>query len=646
MISYANYSGSTFKSSTSYWCTFKDNTLKVAYKMENTNSTYSPKAYHIVVGDFIGSNRSEFLQYGYGLRTLNTSITWRRISRTGKYPPEYGRIKSFADGFDKKISVEYAYLIENGIYEKENNSTYPLADYIGPLSVVKSVTAGNENVSYKYKGGKIHLQGNGFMGFTEITKTDRKYITHTTSRVNTTWYTPEVTQEKLTTKDSSLMSQTNYTNRFTQLTGKRFQLQAEKATLTDYLKGITQTTEYSNYEYGIPKTVKKIYRNDLTETTTSTLRHITTGGKWILGLPLTIDVKKESGGSSWLERTTNTYSSDNRLEQTVLYSGTTSNKVLTKKFRYDEFGHIKEESTINYNSTDELKITYEYSTNGRYLLSTTDPTGLIAKSSYNTLGQLSTSTDYLGNITRYEYNPIDRLKEIRYPDGTIETISIERDYSILLPGGSELAVYKVTHNQTGKPTQINYYDKYGIESKKTTIRFDGTRMNVNEVYQPESDRTLTYHPYTDNNFENLYMTHTRDKFGRLEQSSSKLRTNRTDTYQYQGNSVTSKVDDITITKTYDAAGRLTRSSDHNGEVIYYLRPDGQPTQIKVTGGNSISFTYDSYGRQITVNNPSLGLTTYTYDQWGNIATEKNAKGETITYTYDKYGKLQKKQYRA
>lgn len=145
-------------------------------------------------------------------------------------------------------------------------------------------------------------------------------------------------------------------------------------------------------------------------------------------------------------------------------------------------------------------------------------------------------------------------------------------------------------------------------------RFNGKQVHVTNIYNKSTDSNRKYHPYTDDNFENYHMTYSRDKFGRLQKVSSNLKTDRTDSYIYTNNSVTYSNDGITRTKTYDDAGRLIRSNDHKGDLTYHLRADGQPDKIIVTSGNTLSFTYDSYGRQISVNDLSLGLTTFTYDK--------------------------------
>ena len=58
---------------------------------------------------------------------------------------------------------------------------------------------------------------------------------------------------------------------------------------------------------------------------------------------------------------------------------------------------------------------------------------------------------------------------------------------------------------------------------------------------------------------------------------------RTDVYDYGQNTVTETKKGITVSKTFDAVGRVIRVSDMAGDIQYTLRPDGQPESITAPG---------------------------------------------------------------
>ena len=94
--------------------------------------------------------------------------------------------------------------------------------------------------------------------------------------------------------------------------------------------------------------------------------------------------------------------------------------------------------------------------------------------------------------------------------------------------------------------------------------------------------------------------------------------------------------------TYDTMGRLKTATNGRGiTVTYSYNLNDQVTGVSHAGGGGLSVTYgyDTAGRNSSRVDPS-GTTTYTYDQLGRLLTRKNtAGGGTITYTYDKASRL-------
>lgn len=88
--------------------------------------------------------------------------------------------------------------------------------------------------------------------------------------------------------------------------------------------------------------------------------------------------------------------------------------------------------------------------------------------------------------------------------------------------------------------------------------------------------------------------------------------------------------------------RLIEVEDNSGTTSYTLHANGNPLVIDVLG-NSVSFTYDNYGRRTAMNDPSRGTTTYEYDTAGNVSEMTDANGNETQMTYDKYGRMTSKQ---
>ena len=123
---------------------------------------------------------------------------------------------------------------------------------------------------------------------------------------------------------------------------------------------------------------------------------------------------------------------------------------------------------------------------------------------------------------------------------------------------------------------------------------------------------------------------------------------------------------------YDAAGKLTKTIDPNGNVTTHsydllkrprqlIQPQPKPNQssplikteydgrdqvLTVTDPRSLitKYTPDGLGNVATQISPDSGTQTFTQDAAGNITSRTDARGHTTTYTYDALNRLTKATY--
>ena len=74
------------------------------------------------------------------------------------------------------------------------------------------------------------------------------------------------------------------------------------------------------------------------------------------------------------------------------------------------------------------------------------------------------------------------------------------------------------------------------------------------------------------------------------------------------------LDGTTTTSEYDAAGRLTSSTDQRG--------------------NTTTYTYDAVGNKLSQTDALGNTTTFAYDAQGNLLTVTDALNQTTTYEYN------------
>jgi len=364
-------------------------------------------------------------------------------------------------------------------------------------------------------------------------------------------------------------------------------------------------------------------------------------------------------------------------QKTSYYNG---NKVSEATSNYSNFGDLLSLGAKPYNETASLEKSFKYDAHGR-LIKETDPANNSIEYYYNNKGQLEESKDIYGHITAYEYDRFGRLTTTTSPLGSITNVKHRWIDPANNSGAPSTAIYAITtttkeeiretltFEQTGTmlkslavpvipPTENDlaisatafekgilapkttvYFDALGREIRSEQERFDGSILKIDNQYDSRGRLWKVSLPFKDN-APTLWNIYSYDEFDRP--TNILYASGKQDTWIYDGNSVTTTVDGITSTKICNAAGQVIEVNDAGGTIKYQYRPDGQVEKI-ITNGVKTSFTYDNYGRQLTITDPSAGTETLTYDSRGNIATLKDAKNQTSSFVYDALYRLTAKQ---
>ena len=214
-------------------------------------------------------------------------------------------------------------------------------------------------------------------------------------------------------------------------------------------------------------------------------------------------------------------------------------------------------------------------------------------SSFDLMGNKSSSTDRYGHTTSYEYDHANRLSKITFPNQT----SLKKEYDIFDNVTKEI-------NQNGKATSY----EYTIRQKPSLITYaDGT----NKRFSYNKEGTLAHE---------------------WEQSGTKT----SYTYDILGR--------IIETSVYDASGTLL-STSKNTYNNFHLLSSTNPL------GHTTFYRYDGAGRKIEewqespewkVTGANYSKITFSYDSLGRLSSTKNFYGKEITEslaTYREYDHL-------
>ncbi len=271
---------------------------------------------------------------------------------------------------------------------------------------------------------------------------------------------------------------------------------------------------------------------------------------------------------------------------------------------------------------------------------------------YSSTGKISSRTNASGNVTAYAFGSSDgRLRTVTNPDATtwqvvpIETIGLPSSTSgnvIALPSSAQATV-------TDERAKVWKYrtDRFGfIVESITALGFvstvsrnlDGLPLIVTE---PDPDGTgpqtasvskfgynsngdLTHHIAPDGGVTTATFSST---LHRLLSSTDPVGRTQSFTYDSYGNQLTST----------DGAGFITTVAFNTRGLptsVTQPDPDGAgPLTAPVTG-----LTYDANGRVVILTNPDASTLTFTYNSADQILTSTDELGKTTTFVYDNLGR--------
>ncbi|MFF8608780.1 LamG-like jellyroll fold domain-containing protein [Streptomyces sp. NPDC015346] len=242
----------------------------------------------------------------------------------------------------------------------------------------------------------------------------------------------------------------------------------------------------------------------------------------------------------------------------------------------------------------------------------------VSMTGYNTFGEMTETSDNLGNVTVMAYDAEGRETSTTLPAYT--------------PPGGTTAIQATSWNEYNRLGQLSAeVDELG---NRTTYTY--TQLGDKASVTDSSGGTTTY-TYSTNGDE---LSATRPNGARQES-----------TWDYLGHRLT--VSDIvrqptqrahTVTHEYDGpGGELSRTVSAAGvPESYKYNVLGEKTEVTDASGHINRFTYDMEGRVLTATDPDGTSTKNTYDAFGQLVatSDLDAQGavlRTMRTTYDREG---------
>lgn len=251
-----------------------------------------------------------------------------------------------------------------------------------------------------------------------------------------------------------------------------------------------------------------------------------------------------------------------------------------------------------------------------------DPRDNAATFEYDGNHNLKKITDQLGKSTNHYYDAQFRKTDSTDPLGH----TIHLDYNT-----EHHVTQTTTYPEQGQQicTSATYYTN-GLPSTTTDGRGTVTTMIFDTYGNPDKVQTGSY-PAVDYNY---------DTIGRMLSLTDQAESTTTFVYDDRG-LIQSKTDPLgkTTSFTYNDDGSLHTVTDRkNRTTTYAYTPTGKVDSVTYHDATTVGFVYDLH-ENLKEMHDTLGTTTYDYDAANRLTSSTDPHGLAVSYAYDEAGNL-------
>jgi RHS repeat-associated protein len=594
-------------------------------------------------------------------------------------------LKTITTGNGVTESITYSPLTkEDCSYNCENvytpdastPATYPDIDIANAPSfqLVKMIEKQSATVYkkqlFKYFGATSTLNGVGFLGFTGATRTNWVDASNTNITSNVTKSNPSLrgaTIENYTATGlifpSTTVTPTNFISRslntYNMVSGtfvnplqsnNVYKLFANKTQQYNGIDGTNSESSLTYDSYNNPLTsITNLYNGTVNEQTTSSnivYDNNISSGTYYVGRLIgkgTINTIYPGMSNQDASATEEVYTYTNQLLTQVKkrkINSTLLTGYLQEDNQYDSLGNITKKTITPPNTSVAPRITnYQYDItapfNGRFLTKSIDIEGLETVFNYDANnGNLSSEINPYSLTTSYTYDKW--YKKVQ----TTDFLGKSKYYNFARQ--TEKTLITTTGDDGSSSTSL--LDDIGRKITSGVKNINGVWSYVSSLYDIYDRNFKTSEPYFGTTPSQWNETQY-DNYGRPIKTISFTGKNATVVYNGMTTTVSENVTLPTATTikttatTKNAMGKTISMTEspisNNIQYTYFANGNLKSTN---NGGIITPITQDGWGRKLSLNDPSAGLSSYTYNDFGETLTEQTPNGQT-TYLYDNFGKV-------
>ncbi len=258
------------------------------------------------------------------------------------------------------------------------------------------------------------------------------------------------------------------------------------------------------------------------------------------------------------------------------------------------------------------------------MLTSDDPVGLSTYEYDAKFSRVTKMTDPLGRVTEYQIDSANgNLLSIKAPDGTTVSYTYNSDGQVLTSTDARGTITEYAYNAAGRVIKTTFAKGKAAEATRQ-YEYDSAGNQTAMIDENGNRTEFTY-----------------DAVGRLLSTKDAL--GNVSTYQYDADGNLIKSVDArgnATLKQYDSRSRLTQTTAADGSVTKYTYDNnGNLASVTDPVGQTTKYTYDARNRLIKTVDARGGVTTYRYDASDNLVGVTDPVGNITNFSYDSRNRL-------
>ncbi|HYI11821.1 MAG TPA: RHS repeat-associated core domain-containing protein [Thermoanaerobaculia bacterium] len=280
---------------------------------------------------------------------------------------------------------------------------------------------------------------------------------------------------------------------------------------------------------------------------------------------------------------------------------------------------------------------FRYDAKGN-LIRLTDPSGAVTRFEYDAKGQMTRATDAAAAVTSFAYDAHGNMVSFTAPGKAAEAATFDVIGNLLTATDGRGSVSRFVYDNARRVTSSTN-PANGVTARQYDATGNLTSLTLpnGAIYKFEYDAfsrmTRIVNPL------NQSSSYTYDRHDNV--TSATDATGRAINFDYDplDRPTQKRTSEETVRYTYDPAGNLLSATNSHSDVTFTVDALNRVLTTAATPQNvTITYTYDKAGRIASINDGSGGTITYGYDSRSLVTSIADFDGFTANFIYDEVGR--------